>query len=374
LKAELPFLEKGLCNNSELKQTIYDNYKIEYLKILDRLFEELYSCACKGIEVKVNETSAELFRFQSLVSELEFARYFARNKMQVELLSNNAFQGRKAPDMWVEYDSKEYFVEVKSIQLDEEDYNFGTKIAETLNSFGKSFMVVVKSSSLLSTPSYKYKARDKKETDCQIALNEFKGKLKNIAISTAPMVITTMVADIELHPTKKAKSYLGISTMEQAIAEPPEYKERIKYDILQKSKKREDWTGNELDKFYIVAIDDNSLFFYIDRYNVELFGNATYYCYPLTVPEARIDSEIENAIKKGWEDYLKKMCVLCNNRSLIPENERGMFFTEPSMRNATAVLVRHRDGFYLLANPLAEGRINNHDVLAELKGCLVGWE
>lgn len=161
LKPELLFLEKGLCNNSELKQTVYDNYRIEYLKILEKLFEELYSCACKGIEVKMYETS-DLFRFQSLISELEFARYFTRNKMQVELLSNNAFQGRKAPDMWVGSDSIEYFVEVKNIQFDEEDYTFGTKVAEALNSLGMSFMVVVKSSSLLSTPSYKYQAKDQK--------------------------------------------------------------------------------------------------------------------------------------------------------------------------------------------------------------------
>ena len=373
-KNQFSFLEKGLLRNSELKQKVYGNYRIGYLKILEKLFEELYSYACKGVELKVHETSAELFRFQSLISELEFARYFGRNKMKVELLPHDIFQGRRAPDMCVLGDSKQYFVEVKNIQLDDEDYNFGSKVAELLNSLGMSFMVVVKSSSLLATPSFKYQGKDKKETECEIALKELKTKLKNIASSITPVLVTTMVADIELHPTKKDKSYLGISTMKRAVSEPPDYKERIRYDILQKSEKREDWTDPELNKLYIVAIDDNALFFYIDRYNEELFGKATYYCYPLTVPEVKMDHDIKNAIKNGWEEYLKKMCVLCNNRSVIPENERGMFFTEPSMRNVTTILVKHRDNFYLLANPLAEERINNPDVLRELKGCSVGWE
>jgi len=371
---QFPYLERGLGKNSELKRKVYSNYRTGYLKILEKLFEELYSCACKGIEVKVHETSADLFRFQSLISELEFARYFARNKMKVELLSNNAFQGRKAPDMWIVGDSKQYFVEVKNIQLDDEDYNFGSKVAEALNSLGTSFMVVLKSSSRLSTPSYKYQGKAQKEKECETALKEFKAKLKDISTSVTPVLIPTMVADIELHSTEKDKSYVGISTMKRATFEPPDYKERIRYDILQKSKKRADWTGNELDKFYIVAIDDDSLFFYIDRYNVELFGNATYYCYPLKVPKVKMDHDIEHATKKGWEEYLRKMCILRNNRSIIPKNERGMFFTEPPIRNVTAVLVKHRDSFFLLANPLAEERINNPAVLRELKDCLVGWE
>lgn len=371
---QFPFLERELSKNSELKQKVYSNYRTGYLKILEKLFEELYSCACKGVEAKVHETSADLFRFQSLISELEFARYFARNKMKVELLSSNAFQGRKAPDMWIVGDSKQYFVEVKNIQLDDEDYNFGSKVAEALNSIGMSFMIIVKSSSRLSTPSYKYQGKEQKEKECEKALKEFKTKLKDVSSSITPFLIPTMVADIELHSTKKGKSYLGISTMKTATSEPPDYKERIRYDLLQKSRKREDWTGNELDKFYIVAIDDNSIFFYIDRYNVELFGNATYYCYPLKVPKVKMGHDIENAIKKGWEEYLRKMCILCNDRSVIPENERGMFFAKPSMRNVTAILVKHRDSFFLLANPLADERINNPDVLRELKGCSIGWE
>lgn len=373
LTMQFPFLDKGLSSNSELKNEVYTTQRAEYLKYLDKLFEELYNGSCKDIEIKVNETS-DLFRFKSLISELEFARYFIRNKMQVELLPNNVFQGRRAPDMLVFGDLKEYFVEVKNIQFDDESYDFGSEIAETLNALGMSFMVIVKSSSLLSTPAYKYQTKDQKEKECRDAINEFKDKMKKIPLGSPTISISIKIADIELHLTKKGKSYLGINTMLQAISEPPEYKERIKYDILQKSRKREDWTGDELSKFYIVAIDDDSMFFYIDRYNADLFGDATYYCPPLSVPDTTIDATIDYALKHGWKEYLIKMCVLRNNRSVIPENKRCMLFTEPAIKNVTAILIRHRSKFHLLANPFADEKINNANIIAELKGCLVGWE
>jgi hypothetical protein len=373
LSVQYSFLDKGLSSNSELSSEIFATQKAGYLKHLDRLFEELYSGSCKGIEIKVNET-ADLFRFESLISELEFARYFIRNKMQVELLASNAFQGRRAPDMLVFGDSKKYFAEVKNIQLDDESYDFGSEIAEALNTLRMSFMVVVKASSLLSTPAYKYQTKDQKEKECRDAIEEFKDKVKKTPLDSPAISISTKIADIGLHPTKKSKSYLGIETMLQAISEPLEYKGRIKYDLIQKSKKREDWTGDELNKLYIVAIDDDSIFFYIDRYNADLFGDATYYSPPLPVPETKIDATIDYALKHGWKEYLTKMCVLRNNRSVIPENKRGMLFTEPALKNVTAMLIRHRTEFHLLANPFADGKINNANIIAELKGCLVGWE
>ncbi|MGB9841616.1 MAG: hypothetical protein ACPLKZ_02700 [Candidatus Bathyarchaeales archaeon] len=371
---DFPFLEKALSGKPELKQMVYENYRIEYLKYLDKLFQELYVYSCKGIEIKVSETSADMVRFQALISELEFARYFAGNKMHVELLSNNAFQGRKAPDMLVKTDSKDYFVEVKNIQLDDEEHDFGMKVAQALNYLNMSFMVVIKSASFLATPAYKYQTREQKEKSCEKALSELKHKLQNISQTSFPITVSTSIADIELHPTKIGRSYLGITTIKEAISVPPDYKEKIRYEIIQKSKKRNEWTGKELEKFYIIGIDDASWLFDIDWYNIELFGKATEYCYPSPVPEVRIDSKIENAIKKGWEYYLRKMHILHNNRSVIPENERGMFFAEGSMKNLTAILVRGKNHFYLLANPFAEERINNLDIFEDFKNCQTGWK
>lgn len=373
LTQEFHYLEKALLANPALKNTVYD-YPTAYLKILDQLFNELYSKSCKGLDIKVSETSPDPIRFQALISELEFAEYLLGKNMYVELLSNDDFGGRKTPDIYAKSDSKDYFVEVKNIQFDEMDYIFGTKIAEILNAQGSSFCVVVKSSSFISTPAYFYDTREEKEKFIRSALNEFSDKLKNISSKSPPFTITTKYADIELHQTNKKGSYLGIGTMKNAILEPEDYGKRIRKDILLKGKKREDWIGNELDMLYIVAIDDDSSFFYIDRYNVEIFGNATYYKHPLKVPDVKLDPEIEDACKNGWEGYLQKMCILQNDRSVIPENRRGLFFIDPLTKNISAVLVKHRNSFYLLGNPLADKRINNPTILREFAHCFIGWE
>jgi hypothetical protein len=352
---------------------VYANSIPKYLKYLDNLFSDLYAGGCIGIDTKVAEV-ATISKFEALISELNFARYFTMKKWQVELLPSNAFQNRKSPDMLVKNAVREYFVEVKNIQFDDEDYEFGVEIANLLNSAGLSFVVVVKASSQLSKPAYKYQSKETKEEISKKALIEFKSQIKGIKPQSKQIEIKTSAADIELIATGKGKSYMGIGTMKEAISEPPEYAERIKYDILNKSAKRKDWQGSELDKLYIVAIDDPSLMFYVDRYNAELFGNVTCFIPPLPVPNPTIDPPIQNALNRGWKDYLLKMCVLPNGRSVLPDNQRRLFFNEPLLENTTAVLVMHRNAFYLLANPFAENRINTVDVLADMADCFTGWE
>jgi hypothetical protein len=150
-----------------------------YLKLLDSLFNYLYNEGCKGVDTKIAEVS-DLLRFQSLVSELEFARYFLHKKCDVELLPSNVFSGRKAPDMLIIGNSRDYFVEVKNIQIDDEEYNFGKEIVEALNSVGKQFMVIMKSSSNLSRPAYMYKTKNQRRLESKNALSEFRKKIVGI--------------------------------------------------------------------------------------------------------------------------------------------------------------------------------------------------
>jgi hypothetical protein len=305
---------------------------------------------------------------------LEFARYFGRKKWQVELLSNNAFQGRKAPDIFVANGPRGYFIEVKNIGFDDEEYSFGTRISEVLNAKGLSFMIVIRSNSLLCKPAYKFQSKDEKETSCALALKEFSDGLRGISSATGKLTIRTAVADVELHPIERGQSFLGIRTTLEVVSEPPEYRERIRYDILQKSSKREDWKGTELDRLYIIAIDDFSWLFSLDTYNILLFGPSTEFYPPLPVPDPTIDFKIQNALDLGWKDYLEKMCILRRDRLVIEDHQRGMFYSETKLRNLTAVLVKHQDIFYLLANPFTEDRINSPHILVELADCVIGWE
>ena len=161
MNIRFPFLDKGFSRNSDLKKAVFANFNEQYLEILEKLFEGLFKGGCDGIELKILEI-ANLSKFEALVSELEFARYFLEKKMKVELLPQDVFKGRKTPDMLVTSNLREYFVEVKSIQLEDESYILGTKIADVLNSHGLSFRVWLKSSSFLATPAYKHQTRGKR--------------------------------------------------------------------------------------------------------------------------------------------------------------------------------------------------------------------
>jgi hypothetical protein len=368
------YLDKALSENPPLRKIVVETYTEEYLNILDRLFQELYSNGCKGIKTKFYETSPELFRFQATISEMDFAMFFIKNKMPVELLSNNFFQGRMAPDIHAIGKSREYYVEVKNIELDEEQHNFGCKIAEYLNSIKLSYRVVLKAATCLSMPAYIAEERKKKEIICAETFEDFKEKVKGLTQSASKISIEMENADIDLHPTKKDKSYLGISTMKEAISQPDNYRQRIRYDITSKAQKRSFWNGKELDCLFIIALKDNSWLFGIDEYNVDLFGHCHYYMPPLKPPIIEIETKLAQAIARGWKDYMTKICILNNDSSVIIENQRGMFFTEPILTNVTAIIVENKQRHFLLANPFADERINAPIVLQEVGNIITGWE
>lgn len=389
-----PCLETCLSVNQALKKVIFDTYQdnAEYLTYLNDLFRELLNGSVQGVDVKIKETKPKivdseedpLFHFRSLISELEFARFFVKSNMSVELLPSDAFNGRKSPDMLIKNSHQNYFVEVKNMRIDSEAWNFGLKIAEILNKKGLKYMVTISSSNKLSMPSYMHASISQKEKSKRQALIQFEENLDNIPDNLQEIKLTTEIADVELRHTTKNKSFLGISTMQEAISQPDEYNARIRYDITNKCGKRVQWVNDELTIPYIIAIDDESWLFTIDTYNGILYGDAEskallvngkfINCLP-ECGEGFIDEEISMAIKRGWNGYLISMCILPNGYSLIPKEKRGLFFNEAMTKNSSAILVRkHNNTYYLLANPFADEKINCLRVLQDFRNCKTGWE
>ena len=79
-------------------------------------------------------------------------------------------------------------------------------------------------------------------------------------------------------------------------------------------------------------------------------------------------------MKSDWEKYLIKMCILPNKITVIPTDRRGLCLTDLLTKNITAILVRNRERFFLLANPFADPRINYSEILKDFKDCYIGWE
>jgi hypothetical protein len=145
--------------------------------------------------------------------------------------------------------------------------------------------------------------------------------------------------------------------------------------VLDKAEKRTKWSGEELDNPYLVAIDDESRFFDSIRYNVVLFGNAT--ANEPRVLEIEADQETQEAAKKGWREYLKRMHIIEAPIAQIPRDERGLFFTNTVTKNISGVLVMNltnQQKFNFFANPLADDKINDPAILEDFEDCLIGWE
>jgi hypothetical protein len=361
-----PFLQKALQNDPRFYEIIKANELNE--TYLEQLFSELFSSSCEGIETKVAETRSGLLGFKSLLSELEFARYFTSKKLKVRLLSCNDFGQRDPPDIWVHNGSKEYWVEVKNIQDDETTQFIAKGIAKILNAQNLAFAVSVTSSPSLSIPTYFFDTRREKENLVQPILDEFKEKL-DVCARSPPITITTSSAVVQLYKTKFKESYFATATA--GSTEPSDYGKRIKTDVLYKAEKRTKWSGEELEKPYIVAIDDESWFFDSIRYNVVLFGNATTN-YP-RVLETNVDREIQEAANKGWREYLKRMHIIEAPIGQIPDDKRGLFFTDTITKNISAVLVTSQQKFYIFANPLTDDRINDPAILEDFEDCISGW-
>lgn len=366
-------LDKCLSSNPDLAKIIYSVSNAKYLTYLDGIFNDLLIGDCKGVDVKVAEIS-DISRFPALLSELKFANFFGKKKWAVELLPSDIFQNKKAPDMLVKNGRKEFYVEVKNIQYSEESHDFGIKVADFLNNKGLQYMVNLKTSKILSNPAFKYQTKDRKEELYKKAYAEFESEFQKNPLKNQKSEIKTSDIDISFIPTTYGKSFLGISAMKEAISELPEYAERIRYDIVSKTSKREDWQNTDLEKLYLIAIDDENPMCYIDRYNVELFGEASYFIPPLPVPQPTITPEISTAISLGWKDYLVKMCILQNGRSVIQDSKRGLLFKEPVLQNMTGLIVMHDLQFFLITNPFADIKINDNKVLNDLSDCITGWE
>jgi hypothetical protein len=364
-------LERALQNKTRFYDIITANELNE--EYLEGLFHELFENSCEGIESKVAEARRDLLGFLSLLSELEFARYFIRRKMKVKLLSCNDFEGRSPPDIWVHDDSKEFWVEVKNISEDRTIFFLGRKIASILNSQGLSFAITIGSSSLMSISTYFYNTRKEKEGLIMPILKEFTEKIKDISSRSLPTTIEISSIDVNLYKTKFKKSYMGGTRTVEAICEPKDYRKRIRLDVLEKAKKRNKWLGEELNKPYIVAIDSEPMLFNIDHFNEELYGHATIYVEG-KIPETGTNQEIEEAVNNGWKEYLEKMRILRVNGIVIPKDERGLFFTDPTTKNVSAVLLMRQQTFHILANPFADSRINNPTILQDFADCFSGWK
>ncbi len=357
-------LDWSLQFNSELGQLLYSTYfNTGYLKYLDELIATLRSKAVRGIREKLADVS-DLFKFLSTVSELEIARVLC-SKYATELLPDDAWSG-SSPDIVVR-DGEDMLIEVKRLTEDEAVGIIRIELRQFLPYQKPPIRVDVRLKEVLSLPVVKRPERTKKEEIAKRSINQFKEHFEQASKNSLPIKIETEGAIFSLHSTYRVQqSYPGVISTE-AITVPEELlMEKLIQDVCEKAGKRNSFPREKRSCPYIVAIDSEQKS--IDDITLQraFIGDTVYVMPPLPVPKEKVTTEVAYAIAGGWESFLKQTAIVPSNRSYLPYEKRGAFFTRPELRNVSLVIVRTAISRDYLPNPFSHREINRPSLLTFL--------
>lgn len=373
-----PNLTWALALNPKLKEMLFEEYNgnRSYLSQLEELILELKSLRCKCIQEEIKDVS-NLYKFDSIISELETAKILAKNENRVVLLPDDYFQCQ-SPDILCQNDIINSYIEVT--RLSGNDYLFNSIILP-LTDFLKDnhYRIDVKLKENLSIPKVSGSERGKQEHLVELSLKEFEDKFKTNSLSEFPIVIDTTDIIFKIHKTISGNGYLGIFTSEVITVPSQTLREYVKERLIKKAIKRNDFEDIHRTYPYILAFDCHEWSIDTDEINQLLYGIITVIASPtnnlgekewseiIKDRERNIPkwNEINAAKENGWSDLLIEKRLIPNNYAYL--SEEGIFLSEQFMKNVSGVLFRKNNNISFYPNPFCSAEINYPDLQQRLK-------
>lgn len=334
----------------------------KYLAELDSLINELRKGKCQKIQEKMNDAN-DLQKFGSILAELRIGRFLLRHGKSIVFLPDNYMTGMSPPDILVIDASGQYFVEVKLLTEDDtctEIILEGLRLFLTTSKFN--VFVDIELGKELSTPKTTHTERRAKEKLAKTTLQEFQNKFNKINFSKLPARVTTQGATF-IVKTSSVKRSMVEAMRTRVILLPAELREKLKRDICTKASKRNSWRGADLLRPFIVAIYTGQWGIDIDDAKDLLFGARHTVASGLPMPIVTVPQEIQKAASGGWQTYLRTEYLLPHNRTYLNWNAKGIYFTEPSVKNISGVIIGNDSSSYsFIPNPFCDARINNPNI------------
>ena len=340
-------------------QEIYQNNP-RYLRHLNDLIAFLRSRNCQNIREKLNDVS-QLDKFRSTSSELEIAKALILRGKSVNLLPDSYAGMISPPDLLVKDQRIEAYVEVKRITEDPVIDRLLNSLRKVLNSYPYKVDLTLNEST--SIPTTQWWERDLKEKVVTKALQEFEEKIKMIA-PPVPAEIKTNVGIFKIHQSASGRGYFGILTTSAIEIPLDKQMEKIRQDVCEKARKRENWTNDHRTKIYIVALDFEDITYDKDTLEDSLIGDRVTISeeIPSNVADALIRQifretpEMRLAKERGWGDFMREVYILPRNRTYSDLNRKGIFFifTESVTKNVSGVLGKFGGDLRFVPNPFAE--------------------
>ncbi len=375
MTSEYPNLGWALNSNTELKLVLLEIYKDKprFLSYLDRLFYNLINLGCKDIQEKMEDVNTNINKFFSIISELEIAKILAESGKEVQLLTDNYFKC-KSPDILCNGKNFSAYIEVMRLTESESKYMVIEFLREFLSNLP--YRVDAKLKYELSLPARDYSTRKKQESLVKTSLDQFNESLKKETLSKLPFRIETDGICFEINRTDSGKGYPGIINTE--VIKVPEniLKENIKYWLIEKAKKRDDWGKEYLDYPYIIAFDCEEWSIDDITINELLYGQRTEIAALSALgkkyeqwkekewngiindKENKIPKwkEIEKARKEGWGELLVKEALIPMDYTYL--TKEGIYLSEPKMKNVSGAIFRKDERVFYFPNPFACDEIN----------------
>jgi hypothetical protein len=354
-------LEWALATNTyNLQDLLFNTYKdkLAYLKYLNDLIRFLREHGCSDIQEKLKHIS-DLLRFRSIRSELEIAKGLIQRNKSVDLLPENYMGMVSPPDLLAVDDEIEAYIEVKRILEDQTTSAIIEFLRRFLRENNYHYIINVVLNEMMSIPVIKWHERRLKEEVIRKALQEFEAKIKTLDPTSLPAEIETNIGKFEIHPSTSGRGFPGV--IRTSFIKLPEKKmiEKIRQDVIEKASKRDKWIDEHQAKIYIVALDFEELAYDKDYLEIALIGHRVYVKPPLQAPIIYETNEVQHAKELGWEQFLRETCIIPTNRTYLDSNRKGIFFTEPIIKNVSGVIGKFREELHFVPNPFSFDEIND---------------
>ena len=324
---------------------------------IEKIVSNLRLSGCRGIQAKIRDVGLNTSKFSSIVAELEIAWFLARKgKRNLWLLADDFLPG-KSPDLAMSDNIGDHYVEVVLFSDDETTLLIYTKMEELLHSLDLSYLVDITLPYDLSGPAIRHEERNLRDSKVEKVLNNLGRVLKSRVIPAGlptRVVIDNVAFDLRL--SSIGKGGVGIIQSTPVSISPGLFTDRIRFlvsdRIYGKANKREDWSGSDLSRFYVIAINCGQLLVQ-EEYAIEaLLGQrASYTCFPTrnAIPK----DLVEEVARRSWRTFLERVHIIPKGRTSFIS--QGVYLTEPVCKNVSGVLVymRNRDSACFIPNPFA---------------------
>jgi hypothetical protein len=216
----------------------------------EQWFAGLRTLPILGMQEKVAE-AATVTDWYSVRAELQFAEFFAKQGLQVELISGRLEGMGQAPDMILGNKERAVYLEVKRIAHSEAEEEVVEAIEEALKETGRRHLVDIQFGRGITQVGVTSEARNEMRVSAESVIHEFKEKYRP-SLGDGPLDLGNATA--RLVQVLEGQGGVGAVFGMPYTSPNPEIARRIERDLKDKAQKAGTWDAAYRSSPYLIGI------------------------------------------------------------------------------------------------------------------------